>query len=215
MTLSSVKRNRTFVLLAILCASFLCCHGQQFQKYPFQSGKIQYIIEGSTQGIKTICWDDFGYKELIVEESETLLFGNLEKCNKTILTIGDSIFEWKENENSVLQTNNPLVDIWVENGYSSDSINIFCYKVLALLGYEHIGNEKVMGKSCDVYKGLDSVWVWKGFLLKSSLSLLETKTTCTAVRFETDIELNNDIFSIPQEYSIKQTGMVIKDQISN
>lgn len=213
--LSLVFRNRIFALFFVLCASIYCCFGQQFQKYPFQSGKIQYIIEGSTHGIRTICWDDFGYKEVIFEESETLLFGNLEKCNKTILTIGNSIFEWKENENTVLQTNNPLFEIWVENGYTSDSINVFCDKVLQLLGYEYVGNEKVMGRDCAVFKGIDSVWVWKGFLLKSSLRLLETKTICTAVRFETNINLNNNIFTVPHEYSIKQTGIIFKDQISN
>jgi len=210
-----VFRNRIFALLTIICASYCCCNGQQFQKYPFESGKIQYIIEGTTQGIKTVYWDEFGYKEISIEESETLMFGNLEKCHKTLLTIGNCNYEWKETENAVLQTNNPLVDIWNENGYSSDSIHVFCDKVLALLGYEASGTDKVLGKTCTVYKGIDTVWVWNGFTLKSSLSLLETKTTCTAVLFETNIELNNDIFTVPQEYSIKQTGMVIKDQISN
>jgi len=182
--------------LFLLAASFV--QGQEYRKYPFKSGKVEYKLEGNTKGTEVIYWDDYGMKEVNIEQSESKMFGQTTISNSTTLTLGSYVYEWNDEDERVYQTSNPIAESWEEGNYDDEDVEDFSIQTIEALGFEKIGTESVLGKKCDVYKGLGKIWVWKGLSLKTEVKVLGTKSIITATNISTNVRVPSSVFELPK-----------------
>lgn len=189
-----MKFVRVFVLLLIVS---LLSYGQKYRRYPFKCGKVEYVLSGNTIGKQIIQWEDYGYKEVTVEESESNLFGQKTVTNKTTLLLGAIAYEWSNSDNKVYQTTNPIALSWENGNFSNKSQEEFNDEIVTALGFEKIGTEVLLGKKCDIYKGLGKIWVWNGLNLKTEVNVLGTKSSIAATSIKTNLKLNSSIFELP------------------
>ncbi|MDA3929271.1 MAG: hypothetical protein PF541_09950 [Prolixibacteraceae bacterium] len=192
-----MKTKVISILLLLLIVSTIS-YAQQYRKYPFRSGKVEYKMDGNTTGTSTLIWDDYGYKEFNVENSVSTMFGQTTTSNDYSLMIGSEMYEWSNNDENVYQLSNPMAQKWEDGDYDEDDVEAFSIEMLEALGFEKIGTETVLGKKCDVYKGLGKVWVWKGISLKTEVKILGTISTITATKIETNIRIPSSSFELPQ-----------------
>ena len=194
-----------FVLLMILST---LSYAQKFRKYPFKSGKVEYKLEGSTTGTSILIWDDFGYKELNVENSTSKMFGETTVTNQYSLMLGSEMYEWTDEEKKLYQTTNPLAQKWIDGDYDEDDVEKFSVEMMEALGFEKIGSEIVLGKKCDVYKGLGKVWAWKGISMKTEVKVLGTKSIITATKLQTNIKIPSSKFELPRDKELVKNGNI-------
>lgn len=200
-----MKTKVILIVVFILVSSFVC-KAQKFRKYPFKSGKVEYKLEGNTSGTSTLIWDDYGYLELAVENSESKMFGQTSVINDNTLMIGSEVYEWTNNDENLYQTSNPLAQKWEDGNYNDDDVEEFSIQMLEALGFEKIGSETVLGKKCDVYKGLGKVWAWKGISMKTEVKVLGTTSVITATKIDTNIKISTSKFDIPKNKNLIKNG---------
>lgn len=201
-------KNKVISILVLLLLVSTISYAQKYRKYPFKSGKVEYKLEGNTTGTRVLLWDDYGYKELSIENSESKMFGQTTVTNSNTLVLGDYIYNWSTEDENLYQSTNPIIDIWTEGKYDEDDIEEFGIKTMEQLGFEKIGTETVLGKTCDVYKGLGKVWVWKCLSLKTEVKLLGTKSTITASNIETNINIAASKFEYPKNRKLIVNGNI-------
>lgn len=195
-----------FVILLLIVSNI--CKAQKYRKYPIKSGKVEYKIEGNTSGTQTIIWDDYGYKELTTESSESKMFGQTTITKDNTLMIGSEVYSWSYDDNHLYQSSNPLAQQWEDENYDDDDVEEFSIKTIEALGFEKIGTETILGKSCDVYKGLGKIWVWKGLSLKTEVKMLGTKYTVTATDIKTNISIAASKFEYPKDLELIINGNI-------
>lgn len=193
---------------AVIALTVFSSNAQQYRKYPFKSGKIEYALEGSVKGTEILYWDDYGYKEVSIENSESKMFGQTSVTKSTTVTIGTEIYEWSDEDNNVYKTSNPIAETWEEGNYDEDDVEDFSIKLITDLGFEKIGTESILGKSCDVYKGIGKVWVWKGLSLKTEVKFLGTNSVIVAKSVDTNIRVSSSLFKIPEDREVIENGNI-------
>lgn len=187
-------KNLFISLLLLSC--FVATNAQEFKKYPFKSGIIEYKIEGKTKGTEIMYWDDYGAKELHVRDTETKTFGQVDKSVEYMLYQGDYQYSWQEGQERGSKLENPVLSSWKEN--PDMTWDELCNNLFTNLGYEKIGTETVAGKKCDVWKGMSKSWIWKGLTIKTYAKMLGIKVDQTATKIDTDASVAASKFEIPQ-----------------
>lgn len=187
-----------------------------FKKYPFKTGVVEYKMEGSAKGTQVITWDDYGYKELTVEKSEMKVFGQVSKTNKSTLALGTKLYEWSDTDNKVYQTSNPIAESWDDEGLDAGEVEDYSIRMIEAMGYEKNGTETMLGKKCDVYKGMGKIWVWNGLSLKTEISMMGVKSVITATNVETNIDVPSVLFELPAGREISTyNDLEIDDNTNN
>ncbi len=163
---------------------------------------VEYVMEGSAKGKQVIYWDEYGYKELTVENSEMKVFGQTTTTNKSTLTIGSKIYEWSDVDELVYETNNPIAVSWSQEGLDEIDVEAYSVKMIEAMGFEKTGIDMMLGKNCDVYKGMGKIWVWKGLSLKTEVSMMGVRSVITATNVKTNINVPKSLFELPARREI-------------
>lgn len=185
-----------FTLLVLSLA--LITNAQKFRKYPFKTGKVEYELTGNTTGKQTLYWAEYGYKEVTIEETKTKMFGQTTIENSTTLFIGDNQYTWNDQDERVFKMSNPIAQTWEENGYDEEDLEEFSLETMKSLGFEKIGTEKILGKKCDVYKGMGKIWVWEGLPIKTTVKILGTTSNIEAKDIDTNCRVSSSVFELPE-----------------
>lgn len=174
-----------------------------YKKYRFESAIVEYKLEGSDEGTKTLYVDMGGFKT-----AEHIIIKERKSEEKTaIILIGADMISIDFNNKSAVKMHNPAAYLlanpnrdWEETGEN----------FLINMGYEIIGTESISGKKCDIWKqGKHKIWVWDGLTLKSE----QGKNIETAVNIEIDVKTPNIMFEVPEgfEYEVIETADMFPD----
>lgn len=174
-----------------------------YKKYRFESAIVEYELEGSDEGTKTLYVDMGGFKT-----AEHIIIKERKSEDKTaIILIGADMISIDFNNKSAVKMHNPAAYFlanpnrdWEETGEN----------ILIKMGYEIIGTESISGKKCDIWKqGKHKIWVWDGLTLKSE----QGKNIETAVNIKIDVETPNEMFEVPEdfEYEIIEAADMFPD----
>ncbi|MCK5822291.1 MAG: hypothetical protein KAH17_10395 [Bacteroidales bacterium] len=199
---------RTIFSIIILAALTQGVTAQDFQKYPFKSGMIEYKTEGQASGTRVMYWDKYGFNEYAAEKSVTKMLGMTIESSSYELSLGSTSYSW-EDEGPVYKSENPVADYFIEKETTSKDLQEASIEMLKGLGFEKTGKGEVLGKKCDVWEGIGSkIWVWKGFSLKSEISMLGMTISETAVKIETNSRVPASVFKVPANREIvKETEL--------
>lgn len=190
-------KTKIALTIAILLA-YISMYAQNYHRYPFISGVVEYQLNGSTTGKQITYWDEYGNKEATFISSETKLFGRISKTTKSIVTHGDVVFEWTDDDNNIYKTDNPFFAFCNEGNLYNLSALELSEKYMQLQGFIKIGEEDILGKNCIVYNGLGKYWIWNGLLLKTEVKVLKQTDIAIATKIRTNIAVSPSIFNLPQ-----------------
>jgi hypothetical protein len=165
--------KRLFILSIILFLNFSLLFAGNYKKYADKSGKIEYELTGNTKGSRTLYWDDYGYKEITIENSITKIFGIKNETNSYTLVLGTDVYTWNDKDDKLYKSHNPIIDVWEEEQYDDEDLTEFGISMLESMGYEKTGSETVEGKNCDIWQGdMGKIWVWSFYNIKSEVNMM-------------------------------------------
>ncbi len=170
---------------------------EDYRRYGFESAIVEYDVEGSDAGSKTLYIDMGGYK---YAEYDVVKKKKSEEKNTQIL-IGSDMISIDYEHKMATKVHNPMAYLlanpnrdWEETGRN----------MLIKLGYEIVGQEKISGKECDIWKqGKHRLWVWNGLTLKSEQG--KNKEIATSIKIDVDVPKNN--FEVPEGFKLEEFGI--------
>jgi len=176
---------------------------EDYRRYGFESAIVEYKLEGSDEGTKTLYVDRGGYK---FAEYEVIVKRKSEERN-TVILIGSDMITFDYKNNSAVKMHNPAA-YWLANpnrDWEETGENLLTH-----MGYEIIGQETISGKACDIWKqGKSRIWVWNGLTLKSQVG----KNVETAIHIEIDVPVSIEVFEVPKgfEYEVIEASDMFPD----
>jgi len=186
--------------MLMVCSSY----AEKFKKYKAKSGKIEYKLSGNAEGKSVTYWDEYGYKEVQISKTTTKVWGMTTEENKTVLTIGTDVWEWKEDDDKVSHITSPMAEIWEEENYDDKDMEELGKEMMDAMGFEKTGEEKFDGKLCDVYEGMGKIWIWKkhGIALKNDVKILGIQIISEATDININAKIDKKLFKYPKDRTI-------------
>ena len=167
-----------------------------YVRYGFESAIVEYKVEGSDEGTKTVYIDMGGYKF-----GEYNVVTKKKSAKKTaVFLLGSDMVSIDFENKSAVKIHNPMAYLLANPNRDWDETG---RNMLTKLGYEVVGNEVVAGKECEIWKqGRSRLWVWNGLTLKSEMG----KDIETATDVKIDVNLPADIFEVPEGFEYEVIG---------
>lgn len=173
-------------------------------KYSIESAIITYKISGTTNGTEIIYFDQWGEREtkLIQSTTETTFYSVKTKRSDTLLNIFDGNTFYS-------------IDLKTKTGLKSDKIelvkkfrkqnSIFTPSKLKTMGAKPIGEEVILDKTCQIWKTQnEKIWIWNSIVLKSYSNKIGKKILKTAIKIDTNTNLDEKIFKVPEGIKLKE-----------
>ena len=198
------KLNYFFPVLFVLLFT-ITANAQEFKKYRAKSGHVEYKLSGDATGTSSVYWDDWGRKEVQIQKSKTTVWGMTNEENKTTLMIGENIYTWKEGDNQIQKSVNPVVEMWKEKNYTEKDIEKFGKESLESLGFKKTGEENLDGKDCEIYEGVGGkLWIWKNnqIAIKTIVKILGIDIVFDATKIELNKSVDASLFEIPENMEV-------------
>lgn len=204
-------KTKILLLLAVSCS--LLATAQNDGKYIFsKSGHIEYQLSGNTVGKKSVWYDDFGIKMTTLIESTTTIkiLGISKKTTTKELEIRSGNLLWKINllDNTGTKT---TIDYAIKAGKAltdkktDEELHKIERQTILDLHGNIVGYENILDKKCLVYTlGTTKFWQYKGYPLKSIISLGTLTNNETAIQFEENITVPATKFTIPSGVKITE-----------
>jgi len=176
------------------------------KRYYIESAIIKYKYSGNTTGTEEIQFDKWGEREYqrLNAVTTTKFFGikNVQKENTLNILDGDYSYSIDMNNKTGVKTLN--AGITTVSKISGDkSPRQFGEEMLKRMGGKIIGEEKILGKKCDIWKALGvKVWLWKGLPLKVSSKMLGIKRYSEATEIKVDVKIDDSMFKVPEGIKI-------------
>ena len=201
------------LIIALLILLVFSAYAQQQGKYIFtKSGHIEYSLSGSTVGTKSVWYDDFGIKMATLTESTSTisLMGITQTTEVKELEIRNGNLLWKINllDNTGTKT---TIDYAVKSGKaltdnkSDAELHQMERQAVIDLGGSIEGYENILGKKCMVFTlGDTKFWQYKGYPLKSTISMMGITNNETGISFEENITVPESKFAIPAGVTITE-----------
>ncbi|MCD6180683.1 MAG: hypothetical protein J7K39_12340 [Bacteroidales bacterium] len=162
---------------------------EDYKRYAFRTAIVEYKVEGPQKGTKTMYIDMSGYK--IAE------YRQLKKEKQTQILIGADIISIDYKNKSAIKMHNPLAYALSNSNRDWEET---AENILVKMGFEKKGQEKIAGKTCDIWKhGTHRIWVWNGLTLKSVAG--NTKETATSIKVDTKV--SSDMFEVPKGFALE------------
>jgi len=190
-----LKSLFTLVGVAVLSSLFANLQAQEINRYAVKSATIVYKHTGMTEGKQTVYIADYGQKEADYSELTASAFGFSTTTKELELTLGNVVYSVDLTEKTGTKT--ILPDIKDLDKKEVKDYEQLGKEMMESMGFEKVGTEKVLGKSCEVWEGMGTKsWIWKNIPLKTEMNMMG-KSTIIA----TSIDLSNppaSKFKVPQ-----------------
>lgn len=196
-----MKTNIFILLVSMAIAPFYSHSIAQNSKntqnmYKIKSGMIEYKMSGKTTGSETMYFDDYGRKTATFTETNTKVLGMSSSENTIEIRVDSVLYVVNMDEKTGVRTVIPFdpsefteeqMKEWEEKGK----------QMMDDLGFEKIGEEKILGKNCEIWEGLGSkIWIWEGLTLKTEVNMLGQWIT-EAVKIDLNSRVDKDKFKVP------------------
>lgn len=165
-----------------------------YKKYPFESAIVEYTLEGSEEGSKTVYVDMGGYK---VAEHKTVNISRKKKEKTAEILLGAEIITLDYEGMQAVRMHNPLAFYLADPNRDWQATG---EKIFIKMGYEIVGTETILDKECNIWKqGKHRIWIWDGITLKSE----HGKTIEMATSILVDADVPQDKFDIPEGFEVE------------
>jgi hypothetical protein len=198
--------KRIAVLIVLIFAFVANLRAGDYKRYAKKSGIVKYELSGNSEGTSIVYWDDWGQKEFKIENTETTVLGFTTKEKKRTLILGEFIYTWNDKEDVVYKAESPIANHLNNSNMTTKEAND---KSLRSIGYKEIGTETVNGKKCTVYEGLGGkLWAWEKYQIpvKVDVNILGINIVSTAVKFDLDAKIDQNIFALPEGKQIVENN---------
>ncbi len=212
-----MKKFLKFLILSFLLFTIVT-EAQNYKKYAPKSGYMEYTLSGNATGTSKIYWDDWGRKELHVDDTKTTVFGMTNEEHKRTLMLGTDVYTWKENSKQIQKSENPVARVWKDNNYDENDIDTFSKKTLESSGFKKNGEETINGRACDVYEGVaGKVWISQKEKIgvKSNIKILGIDVISEATKIELNKSISSSLFEIPKGMEIVTVEQANSGQANN
>lgn len=196
--------KKLFILFSLAIITLITnAQVNQANQFVIKSGYVEYELTGSVTGTKKFWWDNYGDKTRNETESTSIIqfFGTTTKEEQHTITITDenTIYTQDIIKGTAYKSSNDEYEE-IANEMTEDmtdaEIEQLGEDILASLGGERLGTEKVIGKECEVIKVMMAkVWIYKGIPLKSIAKVMKIETNETAVKFDENISIPSSTFA--------------------
>lgn len=195
-----------FIVLLTIFISFTYAQ-KTMKRYLVKSGIIEYKYEGSMKGKETLYFDDYGTKEVKFTESEMTMMGMTQKTNAITIMDKDWVYSINLDTKTGTKMKNPAKEIFESLKNDEKKIQKFGEEMMIQFGGKRIGNEKVLGKDCEVWEiaqfGTKS-YVWNYIPLKSTTEMMGMKINIIATKIDTEAKIPADKFKIPAGIKLQE-----------
>lgn len=177
--------------------------------FAVKSGIVEYEITGSQTGTKKLYFDDWGRIQAEFSNSTISVDKYSKHSNLLKITKNNKQYVINLDNKTGTKRENPVIEKMMELG---EQINYgeFGEQLILIDGGYESGSDIVMDKSCKVYRFIKqnkTWWVWKWILLKSEINRGRVKINIKATDIKTDIEIPENIFSIPPDVMITEIDL--------
>ncbi|MEO9477847.1 MAG: hypothetical protein ABJG41_20055 [Cyclobacteriaceae bacterium] len=166
------------------------------KKFPIESGKITYTIDGTASGQATCYFDRYGWRQILIKELTLEQYGIKSTENTIELIDGDKIFSINQNSKKGTKKSDPRWSQLAAYKESSEILSI----VLEDDGGIKEKDSTLVGKPVQLWifeKGLvKSVCVWNGLNLMETKSAGKLVYAMTATDFS-ESEIDESVFELP------------------
>lgn len=206
-------------LIAIVMLTLVCSlsYAGKYKKYADKSGSMTYTMSGTTTGEITYYWDDWGYKELIVENSVTKVMGFSTENKSFKLSIGKYTYEWKEGDSEIKKMENPVLAMLEDEKSDQKDVENYGKNILEKMGFKKTGTETVAGKTCEVWESesMGKTWVWKTYSMKSETSIMGMTINQTMKELKNGAAVDPKKLELPKDKKIVEQTMPTGEEGDN
>jgi hypothetical protein len=194
----------TTTIIASILILGACQQGEEIvYPYPFDTAKIVYqhsgIVEGQTELLIK------GNKNVHNTDAVTTYGDAQTDVKSSVIQTPEGVYQVDLVNKTATITKNTLYDELKKAGSDEERKNILMQ--MATNGQnisESSDTKEIAGKTCDVYviEQLGEVCVWESVALATSLTLGDQETNLEAVSVETDVNVPDSAFEIPDDVTV-------------
>jgi hypothetical protein len=178
---------------------------QEAKPFGIKSGYIEYSLTGNTVGTKKVWWDNYGqYKRTEIKaKSTSKVFGmtSQEEINTVEIINKEDVYVWDYTKQSGTQTK---ITGYQSSLFTDEEAEVIADELIAQLGGERLGTEKVLGKTCEIISLVGTkVWIYKGIALKSEAKVLMLTNFEMAKVFEENKSVTASLFKPSADMSFR------------
>ena len=189
-----------YIYLLILVGLLTICIDGNAQNtknmYKAKSGIIEFEMTGKTTGKEIMYFDDYGRKEATFSETTTKVLGMTSSENTLEIRKDSILYMIDLEEKTGIRTVIPF-DPSEMTEEQMKELEDTGKKMLSDLGFEKIGEEKILGRNCDIWEGLGTkIWIWENLSLKTEVNMMGQWTT-EAVKIDLNSRIDPGKFKVP------------------
>ncbi|NOU58699.1 hypothetical protein [Marinifilum caeruleilacunae] len=175
------------------------------KRFLVKSGHLEMKVEGISEGIRTIWFDNYGrqYRDELKVVTTTEIFGmkSVEETHTLSIVNGEEFYsvDLLSGTGTKHTYGVPAEFYQAYDQMSEEQKNQFADEIFSDLGGTKLGTTNMLGRKCDLIKVLGvTETIYKGVVLKTKVNLLGKKNTETATLFKENISVPASKFSPPQ-----------------
>jgi len=209
-----MKQIKIYGLLFALILAVNTLHAET-QRYEIRSGIIEYTISGggNMMGIETqiegksrTLFKEWGNIEFHDETSKTVIMNKEESTHQTTKIDHDKVYIVDYKQKSIAQYDHTML---MQSQYKELAKN--AKEMMLSMGGRKTGEESILGYICEVWEtDYMKLWLHKGVMLKSLVSVMGSTHTTEAVNIQFNIAVSDEALKLP-DFPIK----VIQDNSGN
>lgn len=210
-------KKLSVILFLFITAATISVNAQENKAHRFaiKSGHIEYKLDGSTIGTKSVWFDNYGdiYYEEIKATTTIKMFGmkNVEEAHSISIQNGADFYSINVIDGTGTKTHSSYYtsgqDLMAD--MTEEEQEEFGKDMLHSLGGEITGEEKILGKTCEIVSVLGShSWIYNGISLKSDASVLGIKNLEEAISFDENIKFPTKLLTPPEGIEIEDLSEI-------
>ncbi len=168
----------------------------------YRSGFVEYITKGFTNGTQTLYFDEWGFKNAVIQTMEV---GKTKVQTHIIITEGWT-YQINKTENRYIKVKNDDSEKYRKLYEKYKNNDDATAALLKEAGGKLIGKEKFMEKECDIWdmtQQNSKNWLWKGLILKSVMSTPFGELIFEATKINLNTAIPDSVFEIPKNVEFK------------
>ncbi len=200
-----------FLSVALLVVFTSLSVAGNYKKYADKTGVMTYTASGSTTGDYTYYWDDWGWRELIVEKTVTSVFGMKTENNNFTLSIGKYTYTWKAADEEIRKMENPILAAFEEDKSKQKDVEDMGKEMLKSMGFEHKGTQMCEGKKCEYWESptMGKTWYWKTYSIKSEMSVMGMTVNLVIKDLNPGAAVDAKKFELPKNKKVVDMGQMM------
>ncbi len=179
------------------------------KRYRIRSGIIEYEQNSAqVQGTETLYWTDYGRREARYQNTTTKVFGIKNTVNDVSILDEELMYNYDpiKKTGSVINYEDTL-----EMVTGQQSPREFGKAMLEAYDAVKVGQERILGKLCDVYEmrklGNSKVWIYKDIPLKTETNIMGMTFNMVAKSFKENVSIAKSKFRVPSDVEIVEQDL--------